>query len=59
MRKEGRAEWVGGKAAGSAGVGSNEVWVWWRNPEEWATAIYEWVSIWCVMRVFKGRADQR
>jgi ESCRT-II complex subunit VPS25 len=43
MRKEGRCEWVGGKAEVGKGMG-NEVWVWWRNPEEWATAIYDWVS---------------
>ncbi|RDL42011.1 Uncharacterized protein BP5553_01990 [Venustampulla echinocandica] len=42
MRKEDRAEWVGGKGAG--GEGGNEVWVWWRTPEEWATAVYEWVD---------------
>ncbi|EPE32379.1 Winged helix DNA-binding protein [Glarea lozoyensis ATCC 20868] len=38
MRKEGRVEWVG------KGTEGNEVWVWWRNPEEWATAVYEWVD---------------
>lgn len=42
MRKEDRAEWVAGKGAG--GEGGNEVWIWWRTPEEWATAVYEWVS---------------
>ena len=40
MRKEGRAEWVG-----RGGVDERAVaWVWWRNPEEWAGAIADWVS---------------
>jgi ESCRT-II complex subunit VPS25 len=40
MRKEGRAEWVG------KGVGEerNVAWIWWRNPEEWAGAIADWVG---------------
>ncbi|TVY78132.1 Vacuolar protein-sorting-associated protein, partial [Lachnellula suecica] len=37
MRKEGRAEQVGG----GNGV---EWWVWWRTPEEWAGRIYEWID---------------
>ncbi|KAG9239448.1 ESCRT-II complex subunit [Amylocarpus encephaloides] len=41
MRKEGRAEWAG---EGGKGVGGNEVWIWWRNPEEWASLFYEWVD---------------
>jgi ESCRT-II complex subunit VPS25 len=45
MRKEGRAEWVGdsgGKGKGSGEGG--EFWVWWRNVDEWAGLIAEWVS---------------
>lgn len=38
MRKEGRAEWLGGKGDG------REVWVWWKSVDEWASAIYDWVS---------------
>jgi ESCRT-II complex subunit VPS25 len=38
MRKEGRAEWIG------RGEERNVAWVWWRNPEEWAGAIAEWVE---------------
>jgi ESCRT-II complex subunit VPS25 len=38
MRKEGRAEWIGGKDGG-------EAWIWWRTPEEWAGGVYEWVSL--------------
>jgi len=39
MSKEGRAEWVsGGKGEGG------EFWVWWRNVEEWAGLIAEWVD---------------
>lgn len=48
MRKEGRAEWIGsGKGGGGGGVdgeGRNVAWIWWRNPEEWAGAIAEWVE---------------
>lgn len=36
MRKEGRAEWIGNE--------KNVAWIWWRNPEEWAGAIAEWVD---------------
>ncbi|KAL3420767.1 ESCRT-II complex subunit [Phlyctema vagabunda] len=36
MRKEGRAEWIG--------ADRNLVWIWWRNPEEWAAAIADWVD---------------
>ena len=42
MRREGRAEWVG-----RGGVDEREravAWIWWRNPEEWAGAIADWVS---------------
>ena len=46
MRREGRVEFVKG--------GGNEVWVWWRNPEEWASAVYEWVSFGMGKRV-KGK----
>lgn len=42
MRKEGRAEWVGGKKDAE----SKEVaWIYWRTPEEWAGLVYDWVSI--------------
>jgi ESCRT-II complex subunit VPS25 len=43
MRKEGRAEWLGSGGKGGEGVGG-EFWVWWRNVEEWAGLIAEWVS---------------
>lgn len=39
MRKEGRAEWVG-RVPEERSV----AWIWWRNPEEWAGAIADWVS---------------
>jgi ESCRT-II complex subunit VPS25 len=40
MRKEGRAEWLGGKKDSD----SKEVaWIYWRTPEEWAGLIYDWV----------------
>jgi len=45
MRREGRAEWVGdekGKGRGSGEGG--EFWVWWRNVEEWAGLIADWVD---------------
>jgi ESCRT-II complex subunit VPS25 len=41
MRKDGRAEWVSGGKGEAAG---GEFWVWWRNVEEWAGLIAEWVS---------------
>jgi ESCRT-II complex subunit VPS25 len=41
MRKDGRAEWVSG---GKGEVAGGEFWVWWRNVEEWAGLIAEWVS---------------
>lgn len=45
MRKEGRAEWVGGGKGDGAGAGAGgEFWVWWRNVEEWAGLIAEWVD---------------
>jgi len=37
MRKDGRAEYVGG-------AGGDVVWIYWRTPEEWATMIEEWVD---------------
>jgi len=44
MRNEGRAEWIYGLSAGkSEGDGAGEFWVWWRNVEEWAGLIAEWV----------------
>lgn len=42
MRKEGRSEWVGGTGKDASG---SVVWVWWRNPEEWAGLIADWVSV--------------
>lgn len=46
MRKEGRAEWVmSGDGRGKGGGGEGSVfWVWWRDVEEWAGLIAEWVS---------------
>jgi ESCRT-II complex subunit VPS25 len=41
MRKEGRAEWIG---SGKGEEGRSAAWIWWRNPEEWAGAIAEWVE---------------
>ena len=41
MRKEGRAEWIG---SGKGEEVRNVAWIWWRNPEEWAGAIAEWVE---------------
>lgn len=38
MRKDGRAEYVGGKETGDV------VWVYWRTPEEWAGLVEEWVD---------------
>ncbi|KAK2737780.1 hypothetical protein FQN57_007428 [Myotisia sp. PD_48] len=34
-----RAEWVGGESGGKS-----VAWIWWRTPEEWASAITEWVE---------------
>jgi ESCRT-II complex subunit VPS25 len=46
MRKDGRIERVG--AGKEIGIGRGEegglVWVWWRTPEEWGGALYDWVS---------------
>ena len=36
MQKDGRAEWIGKE--------ESVAWIWWRNPEEWAGAIADWVS---------------
>lgn len=38
MRRDGRAEYVGGSGGGDV------VWVYWRTPEEWATLIEGWVE---------------
>lgn len=46
MRKDGRAEYVGGEgaAAGAAAAGGDVVWVYWRTPEEWAALVEGWVD---------------
>ncbi|PMD55661.1 ESCRT-II complex, vps25 subunit [Hyaloscypha bicolor E] len=45
MRKEGRAEWVVDDKGKTRGAGEGgEFWVWWRNVEEWAGLIAEWVD---------------
>lgn len=47
MRKDGRAEYVGGgegPAAGVSGAGGDVVWVYWRTPEEWAALVEGWVD---------------
>lgn len=43
LRSVGRAEWI---TAGPKDVdaGRNVAWIWWRNVEEWAQAIAEWVE---------------
>lgn len=38
MRREGRAEWVGGKSDGDI------VFVYWRTPEEWARELESWAD---------------
>ncbi|KAL2755646.1 hypothetical protein ACRALDRAFT_2027351 [Sodiomyces alcalophilus JCM 7366] len=38
MRRNGRAEYVGGKDGGDL------VWVYWRTPEEWAALLEKWVD---------------
>lgn len=38
MRKEGRAEYVGGSSGGDI------VWVYWKTPEEWAALVEAWVE---------------
>lgn len=44
MRKDGRAEWVGGGDGGGVGGAGDLVWVYWRTPEEWAGLIEGWVD---------------
>lgn len=41
MVREGQAEWIG-RAGGEE---KTMAWIWWRNPEEWAAAIVDWVSV--------------
>lgn len=36
MRGEGRVEWIG--------KGESEAWIWWRNVEEWAGVLYDWID---------------
>ncbi|CZS89894.1 related to VPS25 Vacuolar protein sorting (putative) [Rhynchosporium agropyri] len=44
MKREGRAEWIS-EAGKGKGVGEGSVfWVWWRDVEEWAGLIAEWVD---------------
>ncbi|KAH8808420.1 putative vacuolar protein-sorting-associated protein [Xylogone sp. PMI_703] len=43
MRKDGRAEWVGATSKGTEGE-KNVAWIYWRNPEEWAGVIADWVD---------------
>ncbi|KAJ9151336.1 ESCRT-II complex subunit [Pleurostoma richardsiae] len=38
MRRDGRAEYVGG------GGGGDVVWIYWRTPEEWAALVEGWVE---------------
>jgi ESCRT-II complex subunit VPS25 len=40
MRKDGRAEYVGGGGA----TGGDVVWIYWRSPEEWAALLEAWVE---------------
>lgn len=40
MRRDGRADYVGGSGSG----GGDVVWVYWRTPEEWATLVEGWVE---------------
>jgi ESCRT-II complex subunit VPS25 len=52
MRKEGRAEWVGGRREREEG--REAAWVYWRTPEEWAALVYEWVCFVPSTRLFGG-----
>jgi ESCRT-II complex subunit VPS25 len=57
MWKEGRAEWVVDDKGKTRGAGEGgEFWVWWRNVEEWAGLIAEWVSCACCFERYKGVA---
>ncbi|KAI9738967.1 MAG: hypothetical protein M1818_005281 [Claussenomyces sp. TS43310] len=44
MQRHGRAEWIGSRGATAAAADKNVCWVWWKNPEEWATLIADWVD---------------
>ncbi|KAL8421253.1 hypothetical protein RB596_002155 [Gaeumannomyces avenae] len=50
MRKDGRAEYVGGRekdvgaGSGGGGAGGDVVWIHWRKPDEWAALIEAWVD---------------
>lgn len=44
MRKDGRAEYVGGRGDEGGAAGGDVVWVYWRTPEEWAGMIEGWVD---------------
>ncbi|KAK8034611.1 ESCRT-II complex- vps25 subunit [Apiospora rasikravindrae] len=41
MRKEGRAEFVGGSGEGGGG---DVAWIYWKTPEEWAKELESWVD---------------
>ncbi|KAK8136509.1 hypothetical protein PG984_004449 [Apiospora sp. TS-2023a] len=45
MRKEGRAEFVGGGGGGGDGnTGGDVAWIYWKTPEEWAKELENWVD---------------
>ncbi|KAK1755708.1 ESCRT-II complex subunit [Echria macrotheca] len=47
LRRDGRAEWVGGSDSNNkedGGEGGDVVWIYWRTPEEWAAVIEGWVE---------------
>jgi ESCRT-II complex subunit VPS25 len=44
MRRDGRAEWIGNAKGAEE---KNVAWIWWRNPEEWAGVIADWVGFPC------------
>jgi len=47
MRKQGRAEYIYPDGGGDGGKGEakgDEVWIYWKTPEEWASTIEKWVD---------------